>query len=241
MSTKGLLGALRSHLGGARINLKNRVNISNGRAIVHFEEPDLATQLLHSSPFIINNMPVAISIGGVQSNTVSSVRNSNHRENLPTCSNYGDDRRKPLEEAGVVYISRIPLDITSKFVLGALRRHFGGGRVEVTNRIEINNGRTVVRFRDPKMADKLMNTLPLKVFDVLVWVSTTNPRDELANDIRPRQLLGNVSIRQGLMSEVRNRPTALINDYRDTQGQRGSAVSMNRRLAGRVMNRYDRI
>lgn len=189
-SDKILLGALRAHLGGDRLELKNHVEINNGCAVVCFKDPNLATQLVNTLPFAVFHRDVEITQGGVPQVVVpprpAALMPPRPAPMMPPSPvpmrqqvalrqnwvkpRYVNINITPGADRGVVLISGMPSNINSKFLLGALRRHFGGGRVEVTNRIEVNNGSAVVRFKDPNMVDKLMNSLPLKVFEHVLKV-----------------------------------------------------------------------
>jgi len=187
-TSNSVLGALRSHLGGTHVKLSNRVEVSNRCAVVSFEDPELANKLLNSLPFMVFQKEVAVSADGVTSSSGSSIRQQVRLENWPSNSNFRAPRNSPnLVEQGVVYISNIPLRVTNKGVLGALRKHLGGEHVAVSNRIVVKGGHTTVRFKDPKIADKLMNSLPLQIFEHYVEVTNIRPRQDLVTEYRDDQ------------------------------------------------------
>jgi len=170
-SDKILLGALRAHLGGKRLELKNHVEINGGCAVVCFKDPELATQLINSLPFAVFNQNVEVTQGGMPHVAVPSRPAPGMQPT--TGQNWMHPRFAnitPSEDQGVVLITGMPSRINSKFLLGALRRHFGGAPVKVSNRVEVKNGSALVCFKDPQMVDKLMNSLPLKVFEHVVKV-----------------------------------------------------------------------
>jgi len=186
---KILLGALRHHLGGERLEFKNHVQICNGCAVICFKEAELANQLLNSLPFKVFHEVVEVSTEGVPTTSApviqhpvpsvihhpapSVIQHPVPRQNWVNNQSFGSVT--PNLHPGVVLVSGMKPNINNKYLLGALRRHFGGARVEVTNHIEVTNGRALVRFQDPAMVVKLMSSLPLKIFDDVVDVSIPQP------------------------------------------------------------------
>jgi len=178
---KILLGALRHHLGGERLEFRNHVQICNGCAVICFKEAELATQLLNSLPFKVYHEVVEVSTEGVPTTPAPVIQHavpSVIQHPVPPqnwVNNPGHGSMTPNLQSGVVLVSGMKPNINNKYLLGALRRHFGGARVEVTNHIEVTNGSALVRFKNPAMIDKLMSSLPLKIFDDVVGVSIPQP------------------------------------------------------------------
>jgi len=184
---KILLGALRHHLGGERVEFRNHVQICNGCAVVCFKRSELAGQLLNSLPFTVFHEVVEVSTEGVPTTPAPVIQHPvppvmQHpvpRQNWVNNPSFGSVT--PNLHPGVVIVSGMKPNINNKYLLGALRRHFGGMRIEVTNHIEVTNGIAVVRFQDPAMVGKLMGSLPLKIFDDAVDVRLPQP-DEVISE-----------------------------------------------------------
>jgi len=178
---KILLGALRHHLGGERVEFRNHVQICNGCAVVCFKRAELAGQLLNSLPFQVFHQDVEISREGVPTMSAPAIQHPvppvmQHPVPLQNwVNNPSFGSVNPNIHPGVVIVSGMKPNINNKYLLGALRRHFGGSRIEVTNHIEVTNGIAVVRFKDPAMVSKLMGSLPLKIFDDFVDVRIPQP------------------------------------------------------------------
>jgi len=152
-TSKSLLGALRKKLDVARIRLGNRVEITNGRSIVCFQDEDVARKLLNSLPFKVFNVNVEVHEERVSHNQDSA----------------GDGTH--------VFLSGLPLKTTSKNLMGALRKHLNMHRLPIRNRVNPINGFSEIWFEDAETANNLLNSLPFKVFDRVVDVSRSPWRE----------------------------------------------------------------
>jgi len=76
----------------------------------------------------------------------------------------------PTKKVVRIILSGLPMQTTNKTILGALKAHLGVKRVKLSNRIEIINGSTVMLFEEEEIARRFLNTLPFKVFNIIVDV-----------------------------------------------------------------------
>jgi len=77
---------------------------------------------------------------------------------------------RPSSPGARIWFAGLPIQTTSKSLLGALRKKLDVDRIRVGNHVEIVNGRSIVCFQDEDVARKLLNSLPFKVYDVIIEV-----------------------------------------------------------------------